>query len=194
MKKKRKVILSLIFLPLIILFIGLITFEFGGYFFIKNSEKNLFISEIKSAPKLADRFYELYEITHSIKLENHNHFKSFFKRLINSHNKFDCECSNSIYSMTHYYGIKKILLSNYLERFVTQKECLNYNAKNTDFLYGNTGISEASIYYFSKSFENLNDTEYVKLVLMMDNPSLYNTKRRMEMLNEKAEQIIKNIK
>jgi membrane peptidoglycan carboxypeptidase len=61
----------------------------------------------------------------------------------------------------------------------------------TDFLNNNIGIKNAAIFYFDKKIENLNEEEIITLIVMMENPSLYNPKRRKEMVEDKVKLYLK---
>lgn len=191
--KKRKIILSVILIPVILLIGGFSLLEFGAPLLINESDAKEYIAEIKSAPYLPGRYYEIYEQMYPESLTKHNHFEYLLDRVFNSKNKLDCEC-NRVASNTPYTGFKRILLARYLEKQVSPKECLNYYIKNTDYLNGCRGASRASEFYFKKSIMGLDDEELVRLILMAENPSLHNPKREQEQTEEKVQEILNKLK
>uniref|UniRef100_UPI0040479C08 transglycosylase domain-containing protein n=1 Tax=Flavobacterium sp. TaxID=239 RepID=UPI0040479C08 len=83
------------------------------------------------------------------------------------------------------------VLSWKLEKQVTQEQCLNYYLQNVDFLYNNKGVYEASNYYFQKELSELNFEQMATLIIMTNNPSLYNPKRRPELIKKRIKEIIR---
>lgn len=83
---------------------------------------------------------------------------------------------------------KNILFALKLERDFTSDECLTYLFLNYDYLYGNKGIKDASKYFFKKDITNLNQKEKITLVLMLDNPSLYNPLRERDILKRRIKE------
>ena len=68
----------------------------------------------------------------------------------------------------------------------TSDDCLKLVFNQTDFLNNNIGIKNAAKFYFDKKIKNLNEEEKITLIVMMENPSLYNPKRRKEMVKDKV--------
>ncbi len=80
-------------------------------------------------------------------------------------------------------------LSWKLERKVSQEDCLRYLVRHFNFLYGKNDIFKASEYYFNKEFANLETEEFATLVLMLKNSSLYNPKRRPELIMKRLKNL-----
>lgn len=92
-------------------------------------------------------------------------------------------------------NFKNILYALKLEEDFTADECLTYLFLNCDYLYGNKGVKDASNFFFKKSIKNLTLKEKITLVIMRDNPSLYNPFRERAILKRriiKYEKILLN--
>ena len=103
--------------------------------------------------------------------------------------------------MRHFYYNNRIvslyesvLFTLKLERKYTQKECLKSVLMNSDYLYHNKGVKEAAHYYYKKELKELNQKERITLLLMLENPILYNPKRNRKMLQRKVLHIQKILK
>jgi membrane peptidoglycan carboxypeptidase len=92
------------------------------------------------------------------------------------------------------YKLLEISLSWRIESETSQKECLNWLMEKSDFLYNSVGIKQASEFYFKKGISELNERELASLVIMANNPSLYNPLRRRKLLEEKVEELLKKNK
>lgn len=193
MKKKKIIILSILVIPILILTGGICLLEFGAPLLINEEDAKEYVDEIKSAPYLPGRYYEIYEQMYPESLTKHNHFRYLLDRVFGSKNNLDCEC-NKVASNTPYYGFKRILFVSYLEKKLSPKECLNYYVKTTDYFNGCKGASRASEFYFKKSIMGLNDEELIRLILMTENPALYNPKRERVQTEEKVQRTLKILK
>ena len=70
-------------------------------------------------------------------------------------------------------------------------DLINYYLQNVDFVYNNKGVYEASNYYFQKELSELNFEQMATLIIMTNNPSLYNPKRRPELIKKRIKEIIR---
>jgi len=195
------------------LFLVLILIGLYGYFHIKNcwksftAESNLLevTTNIKKAEPLPDLFYSLYNA------EKQNSFKFNHRRqLINS--LFTDKYSNPpSYSVAMYLGhlIKEpsntenqrrdFLFYPYsltwkLEKSTNQYECVNWLARNCDFVYNQKGIEEAALFFYKKTVTDLDSMEMASIVIMMKNPALYNPIRRPELVKEKSSNLIEKLR
>ena len=134
-----------------------------------------FQKEIKSAKELPEKFVKVYNNIHPIT----NTTGIIYDWTFEDYNK-DCPClhvaalgRNLTTNKSRITG-NRYILSWKLEKEVTQQQCLNYLANQTDFLYNNIGIEEASRYYFNSTIDSLTDNQMKTLVLMLENPTLNN--------------------
>lgn len=100
-----------------------------------------------------------------------------------------CECEVAAhYIGPHRHGrsITKMIYVQKLKREFKKNECLKFQFLNADYLFGNIGIKEAAKFYFKKNLEQLNEEEKITLIVMIENPSLYNPIRRKEKVLDKV--------
>jgi penicillin-binding protein 1A len=77
------------------------------------------------------------------------------------------------------------ILSIRLERRYTKEEIIAMYLNTVDFINGAVGIKSASHVYFNTSPDSLKVEQAAVLVGMVKNPSLYNPKRRPEMVRDR---------
>ena len=188
--KSIKLILKIFMSSLIVLF--------GIYFFLISDYNNMFnnkrfIEIKKSIEKSKSKKYadliSIYQKTHSIENVNNRIRKS----------KKDCPCLTVIRNFgypTLYVknssqirnGINEIIYANKLEKTFTQEDCLIFLFSSYDFSRESKGVEEASKYFFNKNIEDLNQSEKINLILMVDNSALYNPLRNKELVKKKIEE------
>lgn len=99
----------------------------------------------------------------------------------NSLNLDFCDCettTNNISPYRHGYSLTKLIYRLKIDREYSLEDCLKFELLHSDFLYGNKGVKEASKYYFSKDFRQLNRTERLTFIIMLENASYFNPFRR----------------
>jgi hypothetical protein len=157
---------------------------------IFNTEETVgIIEEINSAEKIPKEFHQVFYSLYKTKSAN----QLFLDRLLGNYDT-DCPCIlAAYYSNLTYLPVKNRLLANQyslawkLEKYFSQEQCLNFVAKEADFLYGSLGIKKASEFYFNKDIHDLNTREYQTLALMLENPSLYNPMRFPENIEQRLD-------
>ena len=77
------------------------------------------------------------------------------------------------------------MFSKKLEQDFTQEECLKFLFLKNDYLNGNVGIKEGAKFFFKKTLKELNIEEKITLILMLENPSLYNPIKERKILKKK---------
>lgn len=101
-----------------------------------------------------------------------------------------CECETISYYFVHEriqrFQFKSKLYFLKIKKDFSNDDCLKFNLLNADFLYKNIGVENASKYYFKKKIEQLNDDEIITLLIMLENPSLYNPARNPEGIKKKV--------
>jgi hypothetical protein len=144
--------------------------------------------EKSKSKKYAD-LISIYKKTHSIENVNNRFIKS----------KKDCPCLSVIRNFgypTLYVknssqirnGINEIIYTNKIEKIFTQEDCLTFLFSSYDFSAESTGVEEASKYFFNKNIAELNQSEKINLVLMLDNSAQYNPLRNKKSLPKKIEE------
>jgi hypothetical protein len=159
------------------------------YWEIDKKDRIEIVSAIKSASVLPDRFYYIYNKIYPNSLEKRQLYY-FFNR---DDGKAECPCRLAGYKASVVYDIHLANLVFWLENEVSQNECLNYFAAEVDLLDNTIGVLRASGYYFNKKLEDLTDYEFIELIVMIENPSLYNKKRNADRLKNRVTEIITRI-
>lgn len=106
-----------------------------------------------------------------------------------------CPCeiaTHYIRPYRHGFSPTKKLYVQRLNRKFTQKDCITFLLINQAFPHNNEGIEEASIFYFSKTLQQLSRREKITIIALLKNTSLYNPIRnpkavenRVRILEEK---------
>lgn len=103
------------------------------------------------------------------------------------HKRCECEVpATYIEPYRHGRSITKMIYVLKIEREFSNNVCLKFQFLNADYLFGNIGIRDAAKFYFKKNLEQLNEEQKLILVVMLDNPSLYNPIRRKEKVMNKV--------
>ncbi len=171
MNKRKLRILAFIFVLLFVVYNFLFS-DFNPMF--KDDEFVYLMTKLKETQKEDLKFYvETYEkVQAKIKYKN--------KR---------CECevaASYIGPYRHGWSITKMIYIQKLAKEFKNNECLKFQFLNEDYLFGNKGIKDAANFYFKKNLEQLNEEEKLTLIVMLDNPSLYNPIRRKEKVMNKV--------
>lgn len=174
-----------------ILLLGLVIILFlkSDYHFPFEKEDYLALKqEVRKAEKLPDEFYDTYNDIKPMKNGN-----AYLMSKILNRNNSECPCmyvaNLSRMKFTSKSSINEIILGWKLEKQFTQRECLNYVVQEFDYVYGQVGIKNAAKFYFEKEINQLNTKEYQTLIVMLQNPSIYNPKRYPDQLEAKLNQL-----
>jgi uncharacterized protein YxeA len=176
----------------------------------------LLLSDFNPMFKRED-FIAIKEEINKSKNEDFKNFLNLYNKLYNTKSikfyslknsklgfpKDDCPCLD----VARYYGVVNsinfkipyvsTLYTLKIEKEFSQEDCLKLFLKKVNLLYGIEGIREASIYFFDKKLDNLNDQEILNLVIMLENPILYDPKKNREILKNKIlvyERFLENLK
>src|SRR5690606_11793144 len=86
--------------------------------------------------------------------------------------------------------IKEWIIAVRLESRYTKQEILTMYLNQVDFVNNAVGIRSASRIYFSKEPKQLNKEEAAVLVGMLKNPSLFNPRRRVELVTNRRNTVL----
>ncbi|TMU57313.1 transglycosylase domain-containing protein [Flagellimonas algicola] len=163
------------------------------YYYLKNSwgdfmtEKELteFVTKVKFANELPDRFYHLYEQEHPNILSSSLNQQIGKGLISNDFTKSPSllaamisEISRQDLDSTKISNRKAYTLAWKLEEETTQKECLNWVLENYKFDLFIHGINEVSNFYFRKGVSELSDRELSDIIALMKEPSIVNVPDR----------------
>lgn len=86
--------------------------------------------------------------------------------------------------------VKEWIIAIRLERKYTKQEILTMYLNKVDFVNNAAGIRSASRIYFSKEPKDLKIEEAAVFVGMLKNPSLYNPKRRLQLITDRRNTVL----
>jgi hypothetical protein len=173
---KISLYISLVGVLLLLLFVLFLRSDLNPSF--RTSEIKAAIAQVKATKALPENFVSVYKQADPITDIPGLIVDRLFKDRSRS-----CPCLEAASIMRPLYlGNSRITGSVYvlawkLEKELSQRQCLNYLVSNFDFLYQNIGIEKASHFYFSNNLADLNSDQMKILVLMLENPLVYNPKR-----------------
>lgn len=182
MRLIKKVFKILIYLVLIVILAGGIGYAYirtNWSSFISENELTDFVTKIKYAEELPDRFYELYEEEYPEVLSKnlnsqltHTFISGEFVKspsiLAASISDFGRRDSDSLRVSNR----KVYSLAWKLEEETTQKECLNWVVNNYKFGYSIHGINDVAAFYYHKQVSELSDQELINVISLMKRPSV----------------------
>jgi hypothetical protein len=161
---------------------------------IDREKLELLINDIKDTPPQEEALIMMYNKVHDNALEKStwNHFWKLVQEKPTKCPCFDAARSTYINTM-HRLKENDYVISAQLEKKVTQRECLNYLFSNYNYSYNNTGVEEASLFYFQKTIGQLTEQEMIGLIIMQENVSLYNPKRFRDRFDKKVSEVQQRI-
>lgn len=169
--------------------------EFGGRFFINDSDKQMITNEIRSSRKLPENFADFYNTVYPDALQN-NSWNYLFTGLVHGLAKrTECPCNQMAYRLfpilqiRNKKGFDQFSTARYIEHHFNQMECLAFNFEKSDFLDGRRGLAAISRSLFNKETKNLQLIEMAEILALSENPGRYNRLRNPEKAQERAEQI-----
>ena len=149
---------------------------------------NLLLSDFNPMFKDEEFVYLTTKLKETEK-EDLKFFVETYKKVNEKRKHRRCECevpTTYIGPYRHGRSITKMIYVLKIEREFSKNQCLKFQFLNADYLFGNKGIKDAAKFYFKKDLEKLNEDEKLVLVVMLDNPSLYNPIRRKEKVMNKV--------
>lgn len=180
-------------LTVTIFIVFLMYLEFGGMFILKTNDKRTITFYIGSSEKIPDNFSNFYNTVYPNSLSE-NSWNYMFKALLKSQPlRKECPCNQMAYRLfprldiKNRNGIDYFLVARYIEQNYSQKECLNFNFSNFDFLEGRKGIREVSKSLFNKDVKDLNLLEMGEILALYENPVKNNRFRNPERAQTKAQ-------
>ncbi|MGH1516046.1 transglycosylase domain-containing protein [Chryseobacterium sp. JK1] len=150
--------------------------EWGGSYIMKNTDKKMITEYLQSSNQLPQNFIIFYNTVYPKSLSQ-NSWDFSLTNLSQSHLDInECPCRYSGNRIMPTLDIQNkiswnyILLIRYIEQNYTQKDCLNFNFSNFDFLNNRKGIEMISQNLFNKSAEKLQPVEMAEILALYENP------------------------
>lgn len=160
--------------------------KYGAYFLIEKSHREQFISDIKNSPQLPERFYVIYETMYPDSLSPDT-WMHFFNHGADSNGQTYCACREAFYVglyPLYVSSIDAMLITNYIEQNVSQRECLNYYVKKSAWWFKPSPLLNVN---------TLTDTEIIELFLRFENSSFYNKDRFPDRVQSKVNEILNKL-
>ena len=153
-------------------------------------------AESDSLPKL---FYVLFDISSPNGTTNSPNLR-LIKMILGSENE-GCSCRELARLFVSHqnvgalgYGLNYNAIGTFLHDKYNGKICLDMLMNRYDFVNGQVGVENAALFYFNKSIDKLSTLEIATLVVMTENPALYNPIRRPELVEEEAKKLMEKYK
>lgn len=154
------------------------------------------VERAKSAPELPTSFVKTLRSVYPTVLE-HGYSMHLLRQLSGDREYGPCPCRQlALTVMPDHSQMKQsgrplypVSFTWALEDRVTQEQCMALLLDQYDFMNGIRGIEKASLKYYGDSLTNLNDDQYLELILRIKNPVLYNKARRPELFTAEFERL-----
>lgn len=155
------------------------------FVFLKEEIQKASSEDFIDIPELYNKVYDVKNTKQYMWISNQNEIPKAVCPCFNTFRMYSYMLKNNNSSRFR-YELNKFLFSLKLEQEFSQDDCLKFFLNHFEFL-GHKGIKSASNYYFEKDLKDLNLDEKLTLIVMTENPSLYNPRRRAELVKEKVE-------
>ncbi|WP_126654026.1 transglycosylase domain-containing protein [Chryseobacterium aureum] len=182
MKYLKKILLFIIFVA----FLFVLYVELGGRYILNTTDKRVITWYIRSSNKLPENFNSFYNTVYPKSLSQ-NSWSFLGNTIINpTSQKKECPCNqmvNTIFPRLEYQNkvsFDQFLIARYIEHSYSQKDCLNFNFRNFDFLENRKGIENVSKSLFNKEVKDLQPIEIAEILALYENPVKNNRYRNPE--------------
>ena len=175
--------------------------EIGAKYYFSEIDRKEIVDEIKNSPQLPENFVQFYNVIYPKNLSNST-WKTVFRNLISQDSKEKVECLSlslaTRFSIVYnYHGLNivhPLMMSRYLEKNVSQKQCLNFQFEKFNFLYNQKGVKAVSQNLFKKPLKDLEPLEMSEILALMQNPIRYDRFRNPEKAKQRTNYILKKYK
>lgn len=186
---KNALFISFFLFSLFVLYI-----EFGGRYIISKNDKRVIAWHIRSSQQLPKNFTNFYNTVYSNSLSG-NSWNWALSALSNSNTitRKECPCNQVAYRIFPWLEIKNkssldyFLVARYIEQHYSQKECLNFNFSNFDFLENRKGIKQISMSLFNKNIDELHAIEMAEILALYEQPLGNNRHRNPERAKKRTQ-------
>ncbi len=179
-------------------------FKYAWPGYIDKGQVTVFTEEINNSRSMPGNFYSVYDKLYP----NQRHtriIKTYtigsLRILLTSKDYRDIMSPTMHLSQRAYINIdyrremkipwaSSVYLSFALDRYTTPEKCFDYYVNNYEFLYNQKGIDNASSWYYKKTTGSLTDTEIIGLIILMENPVLYDPIRSPERYERRVNELM----
>lgn len=163
--------------------------------FISESELDKIVLKISSTDSISSDFIKVYCEVNNIDISNSTNNFLFglpYNKLIGNYSE-RCPCLDANYGLLVWNSLERISLGIQLDDKIGSKKCLDYYLNNIDFTNNLTGVINASQALYYKEINDLNKIEMIELSMISKNPSLYNKKKRPDLVKARLNELLKRI-
>lgn len=145
---------------------------------------NTLVHDINSTKVISLNFQEIIKKIEPDKLNEGVYFQ------FASSPSFLCSYEVNDSSLSRFNNLIHLLgVSRNIERNSDILHCYSYKLNKLNFPNSITGVDQASVYYFNKEIEHLNEDQLIALYLFCSTPFLYTKSTDQEYLNQKIKEI-----
>lgn|GEM_PF-5609993 len=210
MNRIFKISLKVILL-LIILFTGFISYtvyklEHSIDIVLSNEQKVWLYNNVENSDSIPNNYIETLGKYYPGFFEN-NFWQSLIISFLKEEKKY-CQCDeiyinyipgkqlkqpdNFLFNLG--IGFRRKIITLDLEKRFSQRKCFEYNMSISKFGHGITGLRNASIKYFNKELDKLNEKEILVLNYISKAPTFYNRPNERKKLEYRIEKMIEKHK
>lgn len=175
------------------LFLFILYVELSGRYILSTSDKRVITWYIRSSNGLPENFNTFYNTIYPNSLFQ-NSWSFLGNAIINPNSqKKECPCNqmaSNIFPGLEYQNkssFDQFFIARYIEHSYSQKDCLNFNFRNFDFLENRKGIENVSKSLFNKDVKDLQPIEIAEILALYENPVKNNRYRNSERAKNRAE-------
>ena len=162
---------------------------------VSESELEEIVLTINSADTISSDFIKVYCEVNNIDISNSTNnflFSLPYNMLIGNYSD-RCPCLDANYGLFVWNSLERISLGIQLDDKIGSKKCLDYYLYNIDFTNNVIGVINASQALYNKEINDLNKIEMIELSMISKNPSLYNKKKRPDLVKARLNELLKRI-
>lgn len=177
---------NILSLSIIVFILFALFIEFGGKYLLVTEDKKMITWSVRINIKLPKNFIDFYNTAYPNSISQ-NSWNLVVNNLLNSKSTTkECPCREMAFRIFPTLEIQNknsldyIFVTRYLEHNYSQKDCLNFNFSNFDFLENRKGIEQVSKSLFNKQVKNLRPIEMAEIIALHENPVKNNRNRNLE--------------
>ncbi|WP_177205395.1 transglycosylase domain-containing protein [Flavobacterium akiainvivens] len=150
--------------------------ETGGCVITTSKERQAIKKSLAEAPELPQNFLDVYEKVYPGSMSNTIWGYAFKERFSTVDFKYPVRDAAVTLAILRAKGTfwNTTFMAFMIENYATPQQCLQFNLSRFDFTRNCIGAEAASHYYFKKPLADLTDDEVLEILVMYQNPSLYN--------------------
>ncbi|NVK66311.1 MAG: transglycosylase domain-containing protein [Flavobacteriales bacterium] len=161
---------------------------------VKDRPYTEFVQAINSTPPLPQQLFDAYARVYNFDERKTTNFflvEIPWRSLSFRYQNTMCPCTRVNYPLVQ-NPWDRLTIGLALDRDVGSIKCMEYHLNTFDFLHSQIGVRNASSFYFGKELEDLSETEFLTLCIIMKNPSSYDPFRHPDNVRRELLKILHN--